>query len=232
MSEHDDLERRLSALGEAPTPAPSPDLLMRLRGSALRRPAANRRLVRMPILLPAAAVAALVLGAVLLVGGRDASSPETIVVQTASDAVVEEAGEVVDVRAGQTLPEGAEIRTGPEGSVSVDGITLGRAERAVVRDGRLRRIGRRQEIEAAPVRLGLDVRRGLGGQVAVRWSRYEGDDFTAYVLFADGRVVTARRNVDRTVAFRRLRAGRTSRFVIVVMDSQRHVIARSPVVNG
>jgi hypothetical protein len=198
MTEPDDLERRLSALGDAPVPSPSPQFLMRLRGSTLRRQRA-RRIMRLPVLLPAASVAALVLGAVLLVGGSDTSEPKTIVVQTASDAVVEQSGQVVDARAGQTVSEGAEIRTGPSGSVTVAGETLGPAERAVVRGGRLRRIERRQEIEAAPVRLQLEVRQGLGGQVALRWSRYEGDDFAAYVVFGNGRVVTARRNADRTV---------------------------------
>ena len=233
MSEpKDDLERRLSALGDAPTPSPSPQFLTRLRGSTLRRQPAARRIVRLPVLLPAAAVAALVLGVVFLVGGNDSSSPPTIVVQTASDAVVEDSGQVVDAHAGQTLPEGAEVRTGAEGSVTVDGLKLGPAERAVVRDGRLRRIERRQEIEAAPVVLQLDVRRGVGGRVALRWSRYEGDDFAAYVVFANGRVVTARRNVDRTLAIRPISAGQSSRYVVVVLDRRRHVIARSPVVNG
>ena len=232
MTEHDELERRLSALADAPTPQPSPHFLAGLRGSALRRQPVSRRVLRLPVLLPAVSVAALVLGVVLLVGGKHTSSPDTIVVQTASDAVVEDAGHVVDAQAGQTLPEGAEIRTGASGSVTVDGLTLGPAERAIVRGGRLRRIERRQEIEAAPVVLQLDVRRGLGGRVALRWSRYERDDFAAYVVFRDGRVLTARRNADRTLAISRIAAGRPSRFVIVVLDRQRHVIARSPVVSG
>jgi hypothetical protein len=174
----------------------------------------------------------LVLGVVLLVGGNDGSTPQTIVVQTASDAVVEDAGHVVDAQAGQTLPEGSEIRTGAEGSATVGGVTLGPAERGVVRGGRLRRIERRREIEAAPVVLQLDVRIGLGGRAALRWSRYEGDDFAAYVVFADGRAVTGRRNPDRTVAIRPISPGREARYVVVVLDHQRHVIARSPVVTG
>lgn len=233
MTDHDDLERRLSALGDAPAPAPSPQFLTRLRGSTLRRQPHARRIVRLPVLLPAAAVAAIVLGVVLLIGGNDtSSSPKTIVVRTASDAVVEQSGRTSDARTGQTLPEGAEILTGPDGSITVGGVTLGPAERAVVRDGRLRRIERRKEIEAAPVELQLDARRGLGGRVALRWSRYERDDFGAYVVFADGRFLTARRNPDRTAAISRALPGRSSRYVIVVIDRQRHVIARSPVVTG
>ena len=232
MTDQNDIERRLTNLGGATPPSPSPQFLMRLRGSTLRRQASARRIARLPVLLPAAAVAALVIGAVLLVGSKHTSEPNTIVVQTASDAVVERSGHAVDARAGQKLPEGAEILTGASGSLTVDGVKLGPAERAVVRGGRLRRLERRAEIEAAPVLLQLDVRRGLGGRVVLRWSRYERDDFGAYVVFRDGRVFTARRNVDRTVAIDRIAASQPSRWVIVVLDRQRHVIARSPIVSG
>jgi hypothetical protein len=186
----------------------------------------------LPVLLPAVAVAALVLGVVLVVGAKDTAEPVTLVVETASDAVVEQSGGVVDARPGQSLAEGAEIRTGPDGSAVVGGVRLGPAERAVVRGGHVRRIERRHEILAAPVTIELDVRRGVGGRLALRWTRHEGDDFAAYVLFRDGTVVTARRNPDRTVAIDRIRAGRRSRYVVVVLDRDRHVIARSQIVMG
>ena len=227
----DDLERRLASLGDSQPPEPSSQYLTSLRGSTLRRQHV-RRIVRLPVLLPAVAVAALVLGVVLLVGGDHSPSPDTVVVQTASDAVVDESGQVTDVQPGQTLPEGAEVRTGASGGVTVGAVTLGPAERAVVRDGRLRRIERKKEIESAPVVLQLDVRRGIGGRVAVRWSRYEGDDFAAYVVIRDGRFLTGRRNPDRTIAVPRVRPGQLSRYVVVVLDLQRHVIARSPVVEA
>ena len=235
MNEHDELQRRLAAFGEAPMPAPSEQLLAQLRGDRLTSRGARerrRRLVRLPVLLPTAAAAALVLGLVLVLTGNDGSGTTTIVVRTASDAVVEQSGHVVDARAGQSLEEGSEIRTGASGAITVGDVTLGPAERAVVRGGRLRRIERRAEIESAPVTLELEVLAGGRGRTVVRWSRYEGDDFGAYVILRDGRVVTGRRSIERQIAIDRTARGGTSRYVVVVLDRGRHVVARSQIVMG
>jgi hypothetical protein len=234
MNERDDLERRLTSFGAAPTPPPSERLLAQLHADRLHTKRVGgrpRRLVRLPVLLPATAAVALALGLVLVLTGNDGSNTTTIVVANASDAVVERSGQVVDARAGQSLPEGAEVRTGASGSMTIGEVTLGPAERAVVRDGRVRRIERRAEIQSAPVTVDLEVRRG-GGRVALRWSRYEGDDFGAYVIVRDGRVVTARRSIDRRIAINRTRPGRTSHYVVVVLDRERKIVARSQIVMG
>lgn len=235
MNERDDLERRLTAFGKTATPPPSEELIERVRAERLTAPPAERprRVVRLPVLLPATAVAALVLGLVLvLTSSDDGSGPTTFVVQSASDAVVEQSGQITDARAGQALSEGSEIRTGASGSVTIGDVTLGPAERAVVRGGRVRRIERRAELASAPVAIDLAVRRGVAGQVALRWSRYERDDFGAYVIIRDGRVVTARRNVERQIVIDRTRAGRTSRYVVVVLDRHRQIVGRSQIVMG
>jgi hypothetical protein len=234
MNEHEALERRLSSYGRTSTPPPSERLLEQLDGDRLRGGAVDprpRRLVRLPVLLPATAVAALVVGLVLALAGNDGPEP-AIVVQTASDAVVEQSGRVAEIRAGQSLPDGAEIRTGATGSVTIGDVNLGPAERAVVRGGRLRRVERRAEIRSAPVQLELEVRRGLGGRVALRWSRYERDDFGAYVVLRDGRAVTGRRNVEGQIAIDRTRPDRSSRYVVLVLDRERKVVARSQIVMG
>ena len=234
MSEREDLERRLVSFGEAPTPPPSEQLFAQLHADRLPTRHAREqphRIVRLPVLLPATAAAALVLGLVFVLIGNDGSDTTTIVVANASDAVVEQSGQVVDARAGQSLPEGSEVRTGVSGSVTIGEVTLGPAERAVVRGGRVRRIERRAEIRSAPVTVDLEVRRG-GARVAMQWSRYERDDFGAYVIVRDGRVVTGRRSVERRIAIIRTQPGQTSHYVVVVLDRERKIVARSQIVMG
>lgn len=146
MTEPDDLTRRLDALGRTSPPPPSPALLDDLDAGRLRRPAHRARPFRLPVLLPVAAVAAAVLGFVLITFGGD--SPRTVVIQTASDASVQQDQRSAPASVGQTLEEGDRVLTGPAGSVTVGDVTLGPNEEAVVRGGRLRRLRRALERRA------------------------------------------------------------------------------------
>lgn len=148
MTEPDDLTDRLDALGRAKAPDPDPALLAGLDAARLGRapqPGPRPRVLRLPVLLPAAAVAAAVLGFVLLAfGGGDVSGrPTTLVIATASDASVQQAERSVPAIEGLTLEEGDRVVTGPAGTVTVGGDTLGPNEEAVLRSGRLRRLRRR-----------------------------------------------------------------------------------------
>jgi hypothetical protein len=141
VTEPDDLTRRLDDLGRATPPPPSDALLASLDADRLRRAPEHRaKVFRLPVVLPAAAVAALVLGCVLRAVGGGSSEPRTVTIATASDASVLQADRSVPAEEGLQLQEGDHITTGPTGSVTVAGETLGPNEEAVIRGGRLRRL--------------------------------------------------------------------------------------------
>ncbi|MCU1373291.1 MAG: hypothetical protein JWO68_577 [Actinomycetia bacterium] len=142
MTEPDDPTARLEALGRAQPPAPSDDVVAGLTaGRLVRRQPVASPLRRLPVVLPAVAVAAAVLGFVLLAFGSDA--PSTVTIRTAADASVQQDDGAAPAAPGQTLTEGDQVITGPAGSVTVGDVTLGPDEVAVVRAGRLRRLRRR-----------------------------------------------------------------------------------------
>lgn len=141
MTEPDDLTARLDALGGAEPPAPHDDFVAGLTAGRLvhRLPERPRR--RLPVVLPAVAVAAAVLGFVLLAfGGSDPAS--TVTIQTAADASIQLDDGARPASAGQSLIEGTHVITGPSGHVTVGGDTLGPNQVGVVRAGRLRRLRR------------------------------------------------------------------------------------------
>jgi hypothetical protein len=142
VTEPDDLSRRLDRLGATTPPPPTEALLADLDADRLgRAPEHRARVFRLPVVLPAAAVAAVVLGFVLVAFGGS-SEPRTITIATASDASVLQAEQSVPATSGLVLEEGAHITTGPQGSVTVGEETLGPNEEAVVEHGRLRRLRR------------------------------------------------------------------------------------------
>jgi hypothetical protein len=232
MTEPDDLSRRLDELGATTPPPPTELLLADLDASRLRRPPARARVLRLPVVLPAAAVAAAVLGFVLLAFGG-ASAPKTITIATASDASVLQADQAVPAASGLELEEGAHITTGPAGSVTVGGETLGPNEEAVVANGRLRRIRRylRQQAANVPVTLRLVGRRRADGDVGLAWSTYEGADFARYVVLRGDRDVVARRpSPEGREAADRAAPAETTRYVVVVLDAADRPVARSQVI--
>lgn len=201
----DELDR-LQALGRTDPPPPDALFVERLAGRLeVRRP---RR--RLPLLLPAAAVAALVLGFVLVLVGHD--DTKTLVVDTAADS---------SVRTGQELQEGDVVSTGAGGSVTVGGETIGPGERAVVRRGRLER----KEIPTTITLEALRLRRAT----ALHWTRYGGDDFGRYVVLRQRRVAGANAAQDDLGFLDRRPALRAVRYVVVVLDRQNHAVARSNV---
>ncbi|MCU1484580.1 MAG: hypothetical protein JWN67_1326 [Actinomycetia bacterium] len=142
MTEPDDLTRRLDDLGATAPPPPTEAFLAGLDAGRLHRAPEHRaRVLRLPVVLPAAAVAAMVLGFVLLAFGGS-SEPRTITIVTASDASVLQAERSVPAEQGQQLEEGDHVTTGPAGSVTAGDVTIGPNEEAIVRGGRLLRLRR------------------------------------------------------------------------------------------
>jgi hypothetical protein len=261
MPDPDDTIARLESLAAQAPPPPSDALAGRLTADALTRsiPSGRSRSRRLPVLLPSVAVAALVLGFVLLAFGGDTGAPRTVVLQTASNATVEQDGHTVEVVAGTELPEGAVVATGPTGSITAGGVTLGPGERAVVRRGRLERIRRREARRAdraastttttaapstgssaprpsatsvPPVRMRLSGVRDQRGAVGLHWTRYEGTDFGMYVVLRGEERSVVTRHADRTRVDALDRAAPAERtpYVVVVLDPEGRAVARSEVI--
>jgi hypothetical protein len=155
-----DLRESLEAIGRRPVPAPRADFVASLearlggatpsaeRGTAratpdvatvvpLRKPSSMGRIT---VLMgsAAAAVAAIVLAGSLagwFGGGSDAANIElTDAVET---TVQLPDGSVVRGEEGLLLPDGAVVRTGPEGTAAAGGVEIGPGEEATVEDGEL-----------------------------------------------------------------------------------------------
>ena len=168
MSDPEDTIARLEALGAQTPPAPSDALADRLTAERLAPRASHdaRRVLRLPVLLPSVAVAALVLGFVLVTFGAHSGSP-TLVLESASNASVEQIAGTVPVAAGTKLVEGTIVVTGPSGSLSAGGVRLGPGERAVVRHHRLERLLRREERREAAASTSTTVAPGDPGATPV-----------------------------------------------------------------
>lgn len=159
-----DLRDALEAVGRRPTPAPHPDFVAsleaRLLGGAgvqplvddttdgatdrdvapvvpLHRPARTGRITVL-VGSAAAVVAAVVLAGSLsgwFGGGSDATNIElTDAVETTVELPD---GTVVRGEEGLLLPDGAVVRTGPEGTAAAGGTEIGPGEEATVQDGKL-----------------------------------------------------------------------------------------------
>ena len=209
----DELDR-LEALGRTAPPPADPAFVAGLARRLGRTP--QRSAFRMPVLLPAAAVIAIVvgLGVLLFGGGDDGGGGATIVVENAVDATVS---------SGQQLGEGAVIETGPTGSVTAGGETIGPGERAVVRRGKVER-------RRIPETLTLEGVRLPRGGASLQWSRYDGADFGRYVILRGLRVRTALPSQDQLTFVDRVPRARQVRYVVVVLDSSNHAVARSNVI--
>jgi hypothetical protein len=136
---HDDeLFDRLEAHGRATPPPPSPALRERLTGDRLTQPVAfrPRPVIGLGVALPSAAVAAAVLGLILVTFGGS-GSPDTVLVQEASNARLIDDGKVTVLRAGQRVADDRIIVTDEDGYAVVGYTTVGPNSRAVVDDGRL-----------------------------------------------------------------------------------------------
>ena len=241
---------RLQALASVTPPPPSDELADRLSGRALPHrdpaPVKHAHVIRFPVLLPAIAVAALVLGFVVIAFNRSSSGNGSVVLNTAVDASVEKNGVSTVAMAGVKLTDGTVITTGPSGNVRVGKTTLGPGERWLIRQGKLSKLAQETtttttpargadvspDWERLPVSVQLEGRRLANGAVGFQWTAYQGDDFGGYIVVRE----------DRTIVMRRLRveavkaqdtappAGRT-RYVVVVVDKQRRAVARSEVVS-
>jgi hypothetical protein len=229
---------RLEALGASLVPPPSGELADRLRGERLPRRERTRHVVRFPVVLPAAAIAAALVGFFLVAvdHGSSTSSTKTIVVQNAVDASVEIEGAATPARTGSTLRDGAIVTVGPSGSITGGGVTLGPGERAVVRAGRLQRLRALRAVatewQKLPVGVDLEGRRTSSG-VVLSWSAYEGTGGAAhYVVFREDRTVVARRLPGgRLMAADRASPAGGARYLVVVLDAQGGAIARSQVLS-
>jgi hypothetical protein len=136
---HDEeLFDRLETHGRATPPPPSAALAARLTGDRLTQPVAfrSRPVIGLGVALPSAAVAAAVLGLVLVTFGGS-GSPDTVLVQEASNARLIDDGKVSVLRAGQRVADDRIIVTDEDGYAVVGYTTVGPNSRAVVDDGRL-----------------------------------------------------------------------------------------------
>ena len=243
MTDGRDPVSRLESLGAPRVPPPSDELVDGLVASRLpareERVVAPRHRVRFPVVLPAAALAAAIVGFVLVAVNHDGSSPspaKSVVLETAVDASVEIDGQSSPARSGAPLQDGAIVTVGPSGSVQIGGVTLGPGERAQIRAGRLQRLARLRALaadwEQLPIGVDLEGRRSANGVVGLVWSAYTGTGGDGYVVFRDGgtRVATRRVAGVRAATDRAAPAG-PMRYVVVVVDSQRNPIARSEVLS-
>lgn len=140
MPEQPDPTTRLEALGRAEPPPPSSSLVAGLTAARLVRPepAPPRPVRRLSVLVPAAAIAAAVLGFVLVaLGGDDGRS---LVVREAVNAFVETDGGRRPLRPGEELADGDRVVTGASGSLTAGEVTLGPNAEAVTRGNELRRV--------------------------------------------------------------------------------------------
>jgi hypothetical protein len=159
-------------------------------------------------------VVAIVVGlVVLLVGGNDGGGDgaSTIMVASAVDA---------SVSPGQALREGAVVETGPAGSCTVGGETIGPWERAVVRRGRLERRQIPETLTLRAGRLPRGARRCSG-----RGTRAPTSGATS--SSPGSRVRGAVGQQDELTFVDRLPRLRSVRYVVVVLDAANHAVARS-----
>ena len=138
MSENDETIDRLESLGGAPTPPPSDAFLGGLTGDRLTRavPMRPRPFIGLGVALPSAAVAAAILGFILVTFGHS-GTPDTVLVQEAFHARAQDDGRTVSLSQGEEVRDGYVILTDADGMVTIRGITIGPNSRAVVRNGRL-----------------------------------------------------------------------------------------------
>lgn len=152
MPDRPDPTSRLEALGGTEVPPPSPSLVAELTAARLVRPEAVRPhpLRRLSVAVPAAAVAAAVLGFVLVAFGGD--DGRSLVVREAVNAFVETDGDRRPLRPGEALAEGDRVVTGASGSVTAGDVTLGPNAEAVTRGNELRRVTMTSTTTTAPDR--------------------------------------------------------------------------------
>jgi len=253
MTDQDPITR-LQALGSAAVPPPSEELVDALVGARLPHrapaPGPRRPVIRFPVVLPAAALAAAILGFVLVAVGHHDGGNGSVVLQNAVDASVEVGGHSTPARAGTKVDDGTVITVGPSGSVTVNGVTLGPGELAVIRKGRLQRLRAALEgstttttpgssgasnaapaWEQLPIAVDLEARRAASGAVTFVWTSYRGTNATGYVVVREDRTIVARRRVGGVLeAADRAAPGTRTRYVLVVLDSSRRPVARSEVV--
>jgi len=151
----------LENAGARRTPAPRADFVSELEARLLAEPTPTRasatfggvapsRARRAPALVAAAvAVAALGLVGVLVVRQDEPSHPR-VSLASATDTVVElPNGTQVPGHEGLKLPDGAIVRTGPDGHAAVGNVDLGPGQVAVVDEGRIKIEG--PEVTIPPV---------------------------------------------------------------------------------
>lgn len=151
------LRAELTRLAEQPVPGPSPEFQARLErqltGSAdapsdatvLALPRRHRRLV--PVLSVAAATVATIVLAGALLGAFGHGGRGSLQLGNAHDTtVVLPGGHAVPGRTGLGLPDGAVVRTGPNGQAAAGPVQLGPGVAGVVNGGRL------QPLPAVPPR--------------------------------------------------------------------------------
>jgi hypothetical protein len=151
---HRTLRRRLEAAGTRPTAPPRPEFVARLESKlfgfatigrrtavvALTVPRPQRR--RRPV-VPALSAAAAVAAAVVLTGafagwfGREIPQHHLALTAAVDTVVVMPDGSFLQGVNGLELPDGALVRTGPSGHVSVGSVDLGPGLEAVVQSGHL-----------------------------------------------------------------------------------------------
>jgi hypothetical protein len=198
------------------------------------------------VLLPAAALAAAILGFVLVAVGHHDNGPSTVVLQNAVDASVAKGGVSTPARTGAKLADGTVIEIGPSGTVTVNGTTLGPGARAIIRNGRLQRLREALQQststtvapganaapawEQLPIAVDLEARR-TGNGVAFTWTPYSGSGAVGYVLVREDRTIVAERRIGGVlrVAYRAAPTTRT-RYVLVIFGAGKRPIARSEVV--
>jgi len=143
----------LEDAGTRAAPVPSPEFVTTLEARLLsdsvvmpapaslveRSRARSRvRFVRPALVAAAAAVAAIVLaGSLAGWFGRDTSRHEIALASAVDTVVVLPDGTHVKAHDGLTLPDGAVVRTGPNGHAAVGNVDLGPGQTAVVTGGRI-----------------------------------------------------------------------------------------------
>jgi len=208
MVNDDELPDALTSLGKSEVRPPSPALvddleqrLLDLHGTidARRGPSVPARL---RFTAAVAATAVLVAGFAYVAATR--SGEGTTQLSSATDtSVVLPDGAIVAANEGFDLPNGTLVITGPEGSASVDGVTIPQNSQAVIEDGTARLVSSTTTTSAPqpqeptsttrpePVRMELQATQLEARVVGLRWSMYRAPDFKQYsvvrtVRAADG----------------------------------------------
>src|SRR3954454_16497337 len=118
MTDNDPIAR-LETLGSVAAPPPSEEIVASLVGERLPHrdptPVRRARVIKFPVLLPAAAIAAAVLGFVLVAVNHHDTASNTVVLQTAVDASVEKDGLATTAKTGVKVADGSVITIGPSG---------------------------------------------------------------------------------------------------------------------